>query len=152
MTGKKKVIWGLGICLGVVAVLAAAGIFFWKWKGDPGSVRNPPSISGQVVFPVPGTRDLRFDHFLIPLPADAAHTGISFSVVIRYRDSAWSNMSDQEKTWLRARIYDTLVSRMRELESLPEAAMVALWAERAVKQALSNRPFEAVVIDNVFIL
>jgi hypothetical protein len=152
MTGKTKIVWGLGMALVIFAVLAAAGIFFWKWMGKQGAVKNPPSISGQVIFPVPGIRDLRFDNFLIPLPADTAHTGMSFSVVIRYRDSAWSNMSDQEKTWLRATIYDTLEKRMRELESPPEKGMLARWAERTVKQALSNRPFDAVVIDNVFIL
>ncbi len=116
------------------------------------TVKNPPSISGQVFFTVPGSKALRFDDFLIPLPADAAHTCISFSVAIRYRNPVWSTMPDQEKKWLRARIYDMLVTRMQKLENPPSVDVVAYWTNQAIKQALSNRPFDEVVVDNVFIL
>ncbi len=97
MTGKTKNAWRWRVGLGIVAVMAAAGIFFWKWMGGLKTVKNPPSISGQVFFTVPGSKALRFDDFLIPLPADAAHTCISFSVAIRYRNPVWSTMPDQEK-------------------------------------------------------
>jgi hypothetical protein len=105
-----------------------------------------------MIFPVPGKKELRFDDFLIPLPADPAHTGMAFSVVIRYRDAEWSTMTDSEKTWLRAMIYDTLVKEMQKQEKPPSVEMMVSWVSRAVRELFFNRPFEAVMVDNVFML
>jgi flagellar basal body-associated protein FliL len=148
----QKIPWFRIMGVGTVVLLAAAGIFFWKGAKEWKSGENSLSLPGRVVFPVPGKKELRFDDFLIPLPADPAHTGISFSVVIRYRDSEWSTMTDPEKTWLRAVIYDTLVKEMQKQKKPPSLETMVSWVNRAVRERFSNRPFEEVMVDNVFML
>jgi len=138
--------------MGTAIVLAAAGIFLWKGAADWKNGGNSLSLPGQVIFPVPGKKEIRFDDFLIPLPADPAHTGISFSVVILYRDAQWSTMTGPEKTWLRAMIYDTLVKEMQKQEKPPSVEMMVSRVSRAVRELFSNRPFEEVMVDNVFML
>lgn len=147
-----KVPWFRIMGVGTVVLLAVAGIFFWKGKTDWKDGGTPLEFPDQVIFPVPGNKELRFDDFLIPLPADPAHTGMAFSVVIRYRDAEWSTMTDPEKSWLRAMIYDTLVKEMQTQEKPPSVEMMVSWLNRAVRELFSNRPFEEVMVDNVFML
>ena len=140
--------WILG--LGAVVVVVAAGLFFWIGAGDRGVIGN--SFSGQMTFPIPGKKELRFDDFLIPLAGDPVHTGMSFSLVIRYRDSEWSEMSDHEKIWFRAMIYDTLVKEMQKQENPPSVERVTFWADRTLKEIYPDKEFDELIVDNVFML
>jgi len=148
-SGQKN-LWPWIMGLGVVVVVVAAGVIFWIGAKDRGGTGN--SFSSQMTFPVPGKKELRLDDFLIPLATDPAHTGMSFSLVIRYRDSEWSAMSDHEKTWLRAMIYDTLVKRMQKQGKPPSVERVTIWADRALKEIYPDRGFDEVIVDNAFML
>lgn len=152
--GKKRprVPWVWITAAALLIVLAGAGVFFWKGAKDGNNRGNSLAVPGQAVFPVPEKKELRFEGFLVPLPADPDHTGVSFAVVLKYRDSQWSAMTDPEKTWLRARIYDTLVKEMQTREDPPSADMMASWINRALRNLFPNRPVEAVTVDTVFIL
>lgn len=136
----------------LLVVVAAAGFFFWISGKDRGGGNRSSGLPDQVVFPVPGKKEIRFNDFLVPLPADPAHTGMSFSVVIQYRDAEWSTMTDPEKTWLRGKIYDTLVKEMENQEKPPSAEMVVFRVSRAVRELFPDRPFEEVMVVNVFML
>lgn len=151
-TSGQKISWHWIIGVGAAVVIVAAGLFLWINGRDRGSVQKPSLFSSQVTFPVPGKQEIRFDDFLIPLPADSAHTGVSLSVVIRYRDSEWSTITDQEKTWLRAGIYDRLLKEMEKKQTPPSEDMMAFWASRAVKEIFSDRPFDELIVDNIFML
>ena len=148
----QKIRWFRIMGAGVFVVLSITGVFFWTgtkdWRGNEHSLSSP----GRMMFPVPGKKEIRFDEFLIPLSSDTAHTGISVSVVIRYRDSGWSTMTDKEKTWLRAMIYDRLVKEVQKQEKPPSVEMMTSWVIRTVRELFSNRPFEEVMVDNVFML
>ncbi len=148
----QKISWPWIAGLGIVVGVAAAGFFFWTGGVDRGTVGKSSSFSEQMTFPVPGKKELRLDDFLIPLTADPAHTGMSFSVVIRYRDSQWSRISDQEKIWLRAMIYDTLVTQIQKQEKPPSVDRVVFWADRAVRRIYPDRRFDELIVDNVFML
>lgn len=148
----QKITWFRIVGVGVLIVFFITGVFFWKGTKD--RRRNDHSLSspGRMMFPVPGKKEIRFDEFLIPLSADPAHTGISVSVVIRYRDSGWSTMTEKEKTWLRAMIYDTLVKEVQKQEKPPSVELMTSWVNRAVRELFLNRPFEEVIVDNIFMI
>ncbi|MBG0780484.1 MAG: hypothetical protein H0S81_11230 [Desulfotignum balticum] len=146
----QKISWPWVMGLGAVVVVAAAGVIFWIGAEDRGGTGN--SFSSQMTFPVPGIKELRLDDFLIPLTADPAHTGMSFSLVIRYRDSQWSAMSDHEKIWLRAMIYDTLVKQMQKQKKPPSVERVAFWADRTLREIYPDRGLDEVIVDNAFML
>jgi hypothetical protein len=77
---------------------------------------------------------------------------MSFSLVIRYRDSQWSAMSDHEKIWLRAMIYDTLVKQMQKQKKPPSVERVAFWADRTLREIYPDRGLDEVIVDNAFML
>jgi hypothetical protein len=140
----------LGIGAGLLALVLA--VIFWSglFSRSPDQTSlHPP---GRVLLPVPGKQELRLNDFLIPLAPGGSHTGIAFSLKIRSRDAEFIDMTTQDKVWLRAHIYDTLLNQMQKEIEPPSLDMVTYWAARTIKQIFPGRSIDEVVVDNFSVL
>lgn len=145
---RQRFSWqrALGIGAGVMSVVLGVIIWGGLFSRSPDQASLTPP--GRVLLPVPGKLELRLNDFLISLAPGGSHTGIAFSLKIRSRDAEFIDMATQEKVWLRAYIYDTLLHQMQKEIEPPSLDMVTYWTTRTIKRIFPDRAIDEVVVEN----
>jgi hypothetical protein len=149
---RQRFSWQRALGLGAGVLTVVLVVIFWGALFSRGPDRPSLHTPGQVLLPVPGKQELRLNDFLIVLAPGGSHTGIAFALKIRSRDADFMDMSTQEKVWLRAHIYDTLLHHMHKEIEPPSPDMVTYWATRAINVILPDRSIDEVVVDNFSVL
>jgi hypothetical protein len=149
---RQRFSWqrALGVVAGGVAV--ALAVIFWNGLFSRGPARESLHTPGRIVLPVPGKQELHLNDFLIPMAADKSETGVAFSLRIQSKDAAFIEMSTQEKVWLRAHIYDTLLNQAHKEIEPPSQDMVTYWTNRTLKKIFPDRSIDPVVVYNFSVL
>jgi hypothetical protein len=142
--------WASGVGAGVLTV--ALAVIFWGGLSSRGPDRPQLHAPGQILLPVPGKHELHLNDFLIQMAAGSSDTGIAFSLRIRSGDAAFIEMSTQEKVWLRAHIYDTLLTQVQKEIEPPSLDMVTFWATRTIKEIFPGRSIDGVVPYNFLVI
>ncbi len=145
----KKKSWILGaLTLFLLVAFGAVGLIYYKRSVHRIAEPKFPTVT----MPIPPITEVWLKDFLLPLKSDHPDACISFSIVIRSRDTDFIQKLSDQNQWLRARIYDILLDKIQKEKDEPSLETLRQWVLQAFARVMPASHVEGVIIHHFLLV